>query len=522
MKKYILLLMIFTLTIPLFAQLEVKEGSFKEVPGFVNINPDDNYQTDDNDLPFAVIKVRTESINDKQRRELKFSGNAGTFIMLEYKDGEVWVYLTAQYADYLKISHPDFSSIEFTLPYDLKPKCGYEMTLVNKAEVISNGWASLTITTTPDNGADISLNGRPLNQTTPYTNNMIPAGKYEITVSKFGFENVTKTIVIKEGQSTNIVIQMPYKYGKVSVVSNPAEAVVYIDDVVCGNTPLTLDTIKYGIHEIKVKKTNWKTYSKQFEINNNDAVIFDAVLENYPDGALTGVFSVSPTKQVYFSKGNLQYQASTELWKFAENQWDYIGTENKNISNSYDGWIDLFGWGTGNNPSKSSTKANSYKTFYDWGLNIISNGAEKNWRTLTKDEWIYVLDERNTNSGIRYVIACINGVIGIVLIPDTWDKSIYSIKAFNILDRGESLNFISQYDWINKFEANGAVFLPAAGKRFMNEIRLNNLDGYYWSSTYCEKWYSYCVHFSLIIVDSDCHQMGNDTGQSVRLVCDIE
>ena len=57
-----------------FAQLEVKENSFREVPGFVNINPDENYQTDDNDLPFAVIKVRTENINDKQRRELTFSG----------------------------------------------------------------------------------------------------------------------------------------------------------------------------------------------------------------------------------------------------------------------------------------------------------------------------------------------------------------------------------------------------------------------------------------------------------------
>ena len=110
-----------------FAQLEVKEESFKEVHSFVNINPDENYQTDDNNLPFAVIKIRTENINDKQRRELKFSGNAGTFIMLEYKDGEVWVYLTAQYADYLKISHPDFSSIEFTLPFDLKPKCGIEL-----------------------------------------------------------------------------------------------------------------------------------------------------------------------------------------------------------------------------------------------------------------------------------------------------------------------------------------------------------------------------------------------------------
>ena len=133
--KIVTLVSILLLSLSATAQLDIKDGSFKEVSGFVNINPDSNYQYDDNNLPFAVIKVRTENINDKQRRDLRFSGNAGTFIMLEYKDGEVWVYLTAKYADYLKISHPDLSSIEFTLPYDLEPKKGYELTLINKKVV---------------------------------------------------------------------------------------------------------------------------------------------------------------------------------------------------------------------------------------------------------------------------------------------------------------------------------------------------------------------------------------------------
>ena len=51
-------------------------------------------------------------------------------------------------------------------------------------------------------------------------------------------------------------------------------------------------------------------------------------------------------KPVYFSQGNLQYQASTDTWRFAENQYDMIGEDNSNISSTYDGWIDLFGWGT--------------------------------------------------------------------------------------------------------------------------------------------------------------------------------
>lgn len=189
MRRFILLVIVLFLSIPVFAQLEVKKGSFKEVPGFVNINPDPNYQTDDNDLPFAVIKVRTENITDKQRRELKFSGNAGTFIMLEYKDGEVWVYLTAQYAEYLKISHPDLSSTEFTLPFDLRPKHGYELTLVNTSNPVVNGWASLTIKTKPEIGANIMLNGRAIDEITPHTNSMIPSGKYEITVSKERYKN---------------------------------------------------------------------------------------------------------------------------------------------------------------------------------------------------------------------------------------------------------------------------------------------------------------------------------------------
>ena len=80
------------------------------------------------------------------------------------------------------------------------------------------------------------------------------------------------------------------------------------------------------------------------------------------DGALVKVsYKVSDSKRVYFSQGNLQFNAvrgthavygsTTEkpgTWRFAENQYDYIGDSNKNISQFYNGWIDLylFGWGT--------------------------------------------------------------------------------------------------------------------------------------------------------------------------------
>lgn len=132
MKRLTAILFLLFLSFSATAQLEVKPDSFKEVVGFININLEK--YSDDNDVPYAVIKVKTENINDKQRRELLFQGDAATFIECEYKVGEVWVYLTYK-ATYLKISHPDLSSTEFWFPFDMEPKKGYELTLVNNAKL---------------------------------------------------------------------------------------------------------------------------------------------------------------------------------------------------------------------------------------------------------------------------------------------------------------------------------------------------------------------------------------------------
>ena len=178
-----------------------------------------------------------------------------------------------------------------------------------------------------------------------------------------------------------------------------------------------------------------------------------------------------------------------------------IGDANKNISSSYSGWIDLFGWGTGNN--------------------TISNGGGKSWFTLTKDEWVYVFDKRSTSSGIRYAKAIVNGVNGMILLPDNWNKSTYSLSNTNKYDAGFSSNRISQTDWTNKFEANGAVFLPAVGYRNGTDVYGVGSAGYYWSASCEDSDDAYSVGFGeggLYADDWD----GRYNGQSVRLVCSAE
>ena len=277
MRKIIVLFVVLLLSISAFAQLEVKEGSFKEVPGFVNINIDKMY--DDNDKPYAVLKIKTENINSKERRELNFGGDAQTFFEAEYREGEVWLYIS-YYATFIKISHEELSSTEFYFPFDMKPKCGYELTLVSKAAPVKEGWGSLSINTKPENGAKVLLNGRSLPQNTPYKNDMIPSGKYEITVSKERFVTTTKTIEINDGENKSIEIEMPYIYGDLNILSEPSDATVLIDGVDYGTTPLNLNKrLVAGSHELKLEKKGCATLTKQFILDGVNTLVFNEKLE---------------------------------------------------------------------------------------------------------------------------------------------------------------------------------------------------------------------------------------------------
>lgn len=86
---------------------------------------------------------------------------------------------------------------------------------------------------------------------------------------------------------------------------------------------------------------------------------------NAPIGAIDALYTVGPNNsdKVYFSQGNLQYQASTNTWRFANNQYDYVGSANSNISSSNSGWIDLFGWATSASPCASFAPPSNYSMF---------------------------------------------------------------------------------------------------------------------------------------------------------------
>lgn len=285
-------------------------------------------------------------------------------------------------------------------------------------------------------------------------------------------------------------------------------------------------------------------------------------------GLLAGVFSVSDTKKVQFSQGNLQFQASTKTWRFAEHQYDYVGDDTKgnvyveltksnnaSISETYTGWIDLFGWGTSGHEFASGygtayqpwatsttytdygptgTSNGLYGSFAqgDWGTNMVPAG----WRTLTggsSGEWSYLFNTRTTGGTVfgtaqaRYAHATINtdvdgGVNGIILFPDGVDIASTEVTTDGTVN-GNS-------DWATKctsaqwtaLEAKGCVFLPAAGERGGSSVNSVGSYGRYWSSSPESAPEGYASHvnfFSDNLEAPTYHE--RPYGHSVRLVRDV-
>ncbi len=287
---------------------------------------------------------------------------------------------------------------------------------------------------------------------------------------------------------------------------------------------------------------------------------------DYPSG-LPGLFSINAHGgKVRFSQGNLQFLASVGTtahpdgttsagtWRFAQNQYDGVGSKNQYISETNSDWIDLFGWGTSgydntaNDPcalnfmpyasSYASTDCDDTNStgygpstdqayrgltgasaYYDWGVyNAISNSdADVAWRTLTYAEWYYLLFGRPNAANLRSQ-ATIPNIHGYVLLPDDWELP--EGMSFEPRANDWETNTYTVSQW-RVMEQAGAVFLPATGERGGTSGRYVNSHGLYWSASAFNPGRAQVIHFedTTLYSNSRYHRY---YGHAVRLVSDVD
>lgn len=187
-----------------------------------------------------------------------------------------------------------------------------------------------------------------------------------------------------------------------------------------------------------------------------------------PEGALRGLFSVSATEQVHFSKGNLYCSdkgsgsSPRYEFKFESKQYDFrlrnsAGNYSMKDGNSYTvpaNESGMFQWNKGNAVNGSDYGAFSSGSptgdpsdHVDWGEAISNDGT---WFTLNKDQWTYLVERKSSTGKPLVSWAVVGGIKGLLLAPDYYS------------------GFDSDYfewtlsQWLS-YESDGFVFLPACG-----------------------------------------------------------
>ena len=190
--------------------------------------------------------------------------------------------------------------------------------------------------------------------------------------------------------------------------------------------------------------------------------------EPFPDGVLPGVFSISDSKKVVFSRGNLYWNGSS--FQFEGSQLMYDGLWNESH-------VSHFYW--------TPEVRNAYGAEFDYDIDVemlpedvlftnvdgfTANGESNAWFTMTNEEWEYLLGESGADSRDgKCSFATVAGRKGWVIAPDNYTGTLKE-----------------KYDaaeWPSA-EEDGLVFLPFAGQRMTaDEMGDFETQGCYWSAS---------------------------------------
>lgn len=333
--------------------------------------------------------------------------------------------------------------------------------------IVNNAYSSITVSEVRVTASDIALWGDGYVDDYQSDNRKMvltstPQDHNEIIVR--GANNASLNFVISRNNSKTVYVYVP----------STESANKYSITVVATS----------GSTDVSNTRTQSNSHGGTLPRNCFAVVPFNIADIALPEGALSGVFTVtSGGVKVRFSQGNLQYKAtaaSGNKWRFATNQWDYVGDathgnvyengvkcNNASISSTYSGWIDLFGWGANgyndkhpythtDNESDYGIAVNNVLGYYEWGRNPISNGGNADnpnlWRSLAAAEWSYLLNTRRFSgqrgNGYSYSRVTINNVWGLLLYPDDF------LLQTSYNDRDDLTEV-----------PDGCVFLPGAGRR---------------------------------------------------------
>lgn len=123
------------------------------------------------------------------------------------------------------------------------------------------------VISTPGKAA-ITLDGKKTDFVTPKLFEGVPIGKHLIEVTS-GTLEARKEIELTENSLVNVDLKLGLPSRQIKIVSDPLQAIVYVDKDSVGLTPIILD-VTVGEHELRLKKAKYAYFTDKLVVKAGD------------------------------------------------------------------------------------------------------------------------------------------------------------------------------------------------------------------------------------------------------------
>ncbi|MCQ2273351.1 MAG: hypothetical protein MJZ86_01000 [Bacteroidales bacterium] len=264
---------------------------------------------------------------------------------------------------------------------------------------------------------------------------------------------------------------------------------------------------------LEVKSTQSITISRS-QVHTIDLTHITPAREHWtatPEPPSPDFYSVSPTLQVDFAKGNLL--CNNDTWRNAETQ-GFISNNTNNVYDFFARSVDGNGFGKSGMTTDEDdmwvvNEAENFTIlgdFRDWGWTLHPGTSymqykelDYRWRTLSSEEWDYLMYGRPNALSLHFMVSVVNGdeiTHGFFIFPDGWTNpnnitlgnASYIEREVDVTGEPYETMYI-QSNAITTAEYNTLLsqgtFLPAAGQHIgtMGNI-YQGYGGCYWASDY--------------------------------------
>ena len=156
--------------------------------------------------------------------------------------------------------------------------------------------ATLTVHSQPG-GAAVKVNGL-TKGVTPCTLDRLPAGANEVTLSLSDYDVYRTVVKLQANSEQSLEVTLKAIPAILSVISTPGGARFFVDDILKGQTPLTLDGMAAGSHAVRAEMDGYDSESRTVELKPAEKTVTEfSLVRNIgrveitakPDGILVKV-----------------------------------------------------------------------------------------------------------------------------------------------------------------------------------------------------------------------------------------